>query len=490
MKSIRIAFFADLHIRRDKLQAQTDFGAPSRVVPRKARQALNTVEPDYVFGLGDLTAESSPEDWRGYKKWLEGIDAPVFDVFGNHDRDYTVFTTHNYGEEYFTVLGRVADTKALRIGNAIFVLISEEHNPEGGPTRLTSTVSEKRFRFLESILEEYADDHNVFVLSHTLLRGTTALSTDWNFNDTREWKIITEKFFRLFDQYPVVAHLTGHTHIDYRYRARARDIDGVRRNGKVGKFLDGRTYESLPDITFLNMPCVDTAHGWVGSNFALLRELGKSTAKARKSPFRKLYMGIEEKGPPFFDILYRSRINNVLGRAAIYYVDLVPGQDRVTVTTRWLRKDRDVEYYPLQLRRPFEATEGSMELLASDLSVRTKENLLVPRDDWFLLPTNEAGSAAFSQRFPEPVSIEGLRVDATNLASYAVRWKGSRDGGQTWDDDWQAEPRELGEVDAVLIEMSFRAGDEAASIADIAVETEPLSIPSAPRVASKARTHS
>lgn len=487
MKPIRIAFFADLHIRGDKLQAQTDFGAPSKLVPRKARQALNAVEPDYVFGLGDLTAESSPADWRGYKKWLEGVDAPVFDVFGNHDRDYTVFTTHNYGEEYSTVLGRVADTKALRIGNTIFILISEEHNPEGGPTRLTSTVPDKRFRFLENILREYAHDHNLFVLSHTLLRGTTALSTDWNFNDTREWKVITRKFFRLFDEYPVVAHLTGHTHIDYRYRSRARDIDGARRNGKVGKFLDGRTYDSLPDTTFLNMPCVDTAHGWVGSNFALLRELGKSTARARKSPFRKLYMQLEEKGPPFFDILYRSRINNILGRAAIYYVDLVPGQDQVTVTTRWLRADRDVEYYPLRLHRPVEPANGGMEFLASDLSVRTKENLSIPRDDWFLLPANEHGSAAFSQRFPKPVSVQGLKVEATGLADYVVRWKGSQDAGQTWDEDWRTDPRELGSVDAVLLEMELRAGDEPASIADIVLETEPLPLPSTPR-ASQTRT--
>jgi predicted MPP superfamily phosphohydrolase len=472
MKPIRIAFFADLHIRGDEVRAQTDFGAPSRIVPRKARQALNEIEPDYVFGLGDLTAESAPEDWRGYKKWLDGINAPVFDIFGNHDRDYTVFTTHNYGEEYFSVLSRVADTKALRVGNAIFVLISEEHNPEGSSVRLTSTVPEKRFRFLEKILQEYAHDHNIFVLSHTLLRGTTALSTDWDFNDIRAWKIITTRFFRLFEEYPVVAHVTGHTHIDYRYRSRARNLDGSRRNGKVGKFLDGRTFESLPDTTFLNMPCVDTAHGWIGSNFALLRELGKSTARARRSPFRKLYMRVEEKGPPFFDVLYRSRINNVLGRAAVYYVDLVPGQDHATVTTRWLRKDRDVEHYLLRLYQPVEGSDGEMEFLASDLSIRTKENLLIPRDDWFLVPANERGSAAFSQRFPKPVLIDGLQIAASGLADTSVRWKGSRDAGQTWDDDWQGDPRELGQVDAVLIEMTFHAGHETASVADITINTQ------------------
>ena len=124
---------------------------------------------------------------------------------------------------------------------------------------------------------------------------------------------------------PVVAHLTGHTHIDYRYRSRVRNIDGSKRGEKVGKFVDGGRYDSLPDVYFLNMPCVDTAHGWFGSNLAVLRALGKSTARARRSPVRKMFMKVEEKGPPFFDIVYRSPINNILGRAAIYDMDLVPG---------------------------------------------------------------------------------------------------------------------------------------------------------------------
>jgi predicted MPP superfamily phosphohydrolase len=119
MKPIRVAFFADLHIRGNRLQSQTDFGAPSKIAARKAQEALNNIAPDYIFGLGDLTAESAAADWRGYRRWLNGVQAPVFDVFGNHDRDYTVFHTHRYGEEYFRVLGRVAGTKALRVGNTV-----------------------------------------------------------------------------------------------------------------------------------------------------------------------------------------------------------------------------------------------------------------------------------------------------------------------------------------------------------------------------------
>lgn len=471
MKPTRIAFFADLHIRGNKLESQTDFGATSRVVPRKAREALNAIGADYVLGLGDLTADSAPDDWRGYKRWADSLDAPVLDVFGNHDRDYTVFATHNYGEEYYTVLGRVADTKALRIGNTIFVLISEEHNPEGNPTRLTSTVPAKRFKFLESILKEYSHDHNILVLSHTLLRSTTALSDQWSFNDTRMWTHITRKFFRLFETYPVAAHVTGHTHIDYRYRARVRNIDGTPRKRKAGKFVDGRAHPSLPDVSFLNMPCVDTAHGWLGSNFAVLRELGKSTAKAKKSPFRKVIMGVEEKGPPVFDMMYRSPISNVLGRAAVYYIDLIPGKDYVTVTTRWLRKNRDVEHYPLRLRQRVVPDDGTLELLASDLSIRSKQNLFITLDDWFAVPANERGSATFSQLFPKPVSVEGLTVDAIALTDYSVRWKGSCNGGADWSEDWRDDPRALGPVDAVMLDMEFQAGEVDAAVWEIVVDT-------------------
>jgi len=466
-----VAFFADLHIRRNKLQSQTDLGAPSRVVPRKARVALNDIEPDIVFGLGDLTAESDPEDWLGYRRWVESINAPVFDLLGNHDRDYTIFNLHNYAREYFDVVGRVSGTKALAIGNTIFVLISEEHNPEGAANRLTSTVPLKRFAFLEKILKQHSDSANIFVLSHTLLRGTTALSDHWGFNDTRAWTRVTERYFELFQRYPVVAHLTGHTHLDYRYRARVTDLDGNRRNGKVGKFVDGSEWVELPDTYFLNMPCVDTAHGWFGSNFAVLRELGKSTARARKSPFRKMFMMVEEKGPPIFDLVYRSAINNVLGRAAVYYMDLIPGQDHVTVKTRWLRKNRDMEDHRVNLHVPARLNGGEVRFLASDLSIRTKHNLEIVRDEWFVVPAGKQGAGVFSQRFPESVAIEGLDVESNALEEYTVRWMGSRDGGETWNGEWHQHPSDLGRVDAVKLRIEFKASHQPAAVRDIRVRT-------------------
>lgn len=471
MSKVRVAFFADLHIRGNKLQVQTDIGAPCRWLAKKAQKAINDIQPDYVFGLGDLTAEGSSEDWQGYKKWLAGIDAPVFDLFGNHDRDYTVFNKDNYGQEYFQLLGRVSDTKALKLGNIVFVLISEEHDPEGNRRLLTSVVPDKRFAFLENILKNYAQNNNIFVLSHTLLRGTTALSNDWSFNDIRDWSVITKKFFDLFVRYPVVGHLTGHIHIDYRYRARLKKLSGQKERGKVGKFIDGRRYDDLPDIYFLNMPCVDTAHSWLGSNFALLRQIGKATSKARRSPLRWLYMKLEKKGPPIFDILYRTRVSNIFGRAAVYYFDLLPGKKEVDIKTRWLRTNRDIETYSVDLSHPIKINSGRMRMGSSDLSIRTKDNLDIDRDNWFCVPANQQGWGEFSQIFPRQIEISGLRVKAKNLENYQVRWKGSRDGGKTWSKKWQDKLELLGRVNAVWLKIYFQAGNSQAKINDIVTTT-------------------
>ncbi len=470
MKKTRIAFFADLHIRDNKMQSQTDFGGPSKWIPREARKALNDINPDYIFGLGDLTATGHRKDWLGYQKWLQGLEAPVFDVVGNHDRDYTVFHDYNYGEGYFSVLGRVSATKVVKIGNLIFILVSEEHDPEGNKRLLTSTVPLKTFAFIQSILQRYSENNNIFVLSHTLLRGTTALSNDWSFNDIEDWKVISKRFFKLFRTYPVVAHLTGHTHIDYRYRSKLKDIGEKEYKEKVGKFIDGRDYVGLPEIYFLNMPCVDTAHGWLGSSFALLRRLGGKTAKAKRSPLRQLYIKLEDKGPRVFDFLYKSKVNNILGRPAVYYFDIMPDNRKVKIITRWVGKNKDVEEYDVALKLPARLSGAEAEVVASDLSMRSKENLQIARDSWFEIPAEEKGEGVFSRSFVEPTEIKGVEVRARNLESYSVLWQGSRDKGVTWTGEWVEDPSVLGEVDAVKVKISFEAKVAGASIEEVSVK--------------------
>ncbi len=466
---LRVAFFADIHFQGEKLEVQTDVGAPSKYIPKQAQKVLNQIAPDVIFGLGDLTAVSAPEDWRGYQRWLKGIKAPVYEIFGNHDRDYTVFNRDHYGQEFYTVLGRLADTKAVRIGNQIFILVSEEHNPEGDENLLTSTIPEKRFQFIEGILKKHSQKNNVFVLSHTLLRGTTALSNDWSFNDINDWQFISEKMMTLFDHYQVVGHLTGHTHLDYRYRSWVKNLDGSRRETKVGKFVNGSDFQALPNVYFLNMPCVDSAHGWFGSNFALLRELGKSTAKTPRSPVRKWYMKYEEQGPALFDMFYKTIWGRFIGRSAVYYIDFVEGRDEVKVVTRWLAGNKDVEDYSVKLNQPISLGPGKVKLVESDLSIENKKNLSISRDDWFVLSPNQQGWVKLSQVFSKLTTFKKVDIDACNLKNYSVQVKGSKDSGKTWS-AWVDDLIELGRVNALKLKVSLAAGDKLARIRNIQVK--------------------
>ena len=465
----RVAFFADIHFQGIDLGVQTDVGAPSKYIPKQAQKVLNQIEPDVIFCLGDLTAVSAPEDWQGYQQWLSGIEAPVYEIFGNHDRDYTVFNKDHYGQEFYTVLGRLADTKALRIGNQIFILVSEEHNPEGDENLLTSTIPEKRFQFIERILKKYSNKNNIFILSHTLLRGTTALSNDWSFNDINDWQYISEKMMTLFDHYPVVGHLTGHTHLDYRYRSWVKKLDGSRRETKVGKFINGNDYQALPNVYFLNMPCVDSAHGWFGSNFAILRELGKSTAKTPRSPVRKWYMKYEEQGPALFDMFYKTIWGRFIGRSAIYYIDFIEGSNEIKVITRWLAGNKNVEEYMVKLNQPVDLKSSMVELVESDLSIESKRNLNISRDDWFTLLPNQQGWVKLSQSFPELTAPKKVEVSAFNLKNYSIEAKGSRDKGKTWS-TWVDNLAELGKINSVKLKVNLEAGDKLVRIRDIQIK--------------------
>ncbi len=469
MKKVRVALFADIHIRDNKIQSQTDFGAPSKWLPKRANLALKSIKPDYIFGLGDLTATGHKKDWLGYRKWIRGLNAPVFDLMGNHDRDYTVYHMYNYGQEYFTILGRVASSKAVKIANNIFILISEEHDPEGNKKMLTSTVPLKTFSFVEKILKKYFQDHNIFVLSHTLLRGTTALSNDWSFNDINDWNIISNRFFDLFEKYKVAAHLTGHTHIDYRYRAKLKDIGGRKYKHKVGKFINGEKFTHLPDTYFLNIPCIDTAHGWIGSNFALLRQLGKATAKAKRSPLRRMYISLEEKGPRVFDFLYQSRINNILGRPAVYYFDIIPGANEVNIITRWLRNNKDTESYKVILNNKIIFSNSKAQIVCSDLCIQYKENLNIMRDNWFQIPAEKKALGIFSQLFKNKKKIKNIKVIAEKKLDYSVLYKGSKDFGETWDKNWIRNPAQMGKLNAVKLKIRFQPNPAPVKVKNILI---------------------
>ena len=176
----RVAFFSDIHIQNSKGEVQTDIGAPSAEIPKNTKIALKTLNPDYIFNTGDSTTHAEINEWSGYDHWIEDFEAPVFEVFGNHDREH--HPGDNYGIGYFTEMERISGTKVLKLGNNVFILVSEEHNPEFDHNNLASTVPQKRFEFVENQIKEYSGSNNIFIMSKNVIDGLSAISTISHYN--------------------------------------------------------------------------------------------------------------------------------------------------------------------------------------------------------------------------------------------------------------------------------------------------------------------
>ena len=354
---VRIGFFSDPHIRNNAEEVQTDFGAPSSKISSDGKRALNSLNANYIFGLGDLTAHSRHEEWIGYDNWISDINAPVYDFLGNHDRDHHA-GVGSYSTGYYTEVGRVADTRVLKMGNNVFILISEEHNPEQDGDNLASTIPEKRFEFVKKYLKKYKDNNNIFLMNHVQLSGTVARSKTWYLGDNPPWIHITDKYLEMLENYEVTAHLSGHIHTDYRMRDEPWDPDlwiGVE---NIGKFVNGekinshnRKYEpkELPESYFFNMPAVAFSHGWVSSRITLLHSgIIEMLSESSDNESQQEYVQTENEGLPWFDTFRSPKLSKILGRSAVYYIELEEGKEETTMVTRWMGGNRDVENYKLK----------------------------------------------------------------------------------------------------------------------------------------------
>ncbi len=478
---VRLAFFSDMHMQNSEQEAETDIGAPSSKISQNTKLALNSVNPDYIFSTGDLTAQSEIGEWEGYKHWIENLEAPVFDVLGNHDREHFP-NGWSYGTGYFTQLGRRSGTKVLKLGNNVFILISEEHNPEFNSDSLDGTIPQKRFEFVEKYLKKFSESNNIFIINHTPLSGTTAYSRTWYYGLNKNWIHITNKFMTLLDNYDVTAHISGHVHTDYRRRDDPNDHDRNTGVENVGKFVNGKKITNsarlnppyrLPGTYFLNMPAANIAQAWSSRFYFLAFPEGNPTTKTSEEDGNlhlRLQSEYEEIGPPLFDILHSSETSGFLGRGAIYYADFVENRDEIEIITRWASGNKDVENYRVELDHSVELENADMEFIASDFSLREKDNLIITRDNWFKIK-EETGFGIFSKKYRKKHTISELKIENYNLKSYDVKWMGSKDSGENWQNTWCTNPENMGKVDAVKTKIKFHSEiEELAYIEDIKIK--------------------
>lgn|GEM_PF-1088579 len=491
---LRIAFFADPHIADEDMGTETDIGGPAYDIPKLTQDTINKINADYTFGLGDLTAHTRENEWIGYKKWIDNLNNPVYDLLGNHDKDH-IYGVGSCGTEYFTEVGRVSGSKVLKKGNNVFILISEEHSPERDGTHLQSTIPQKRFEFLENQLEKYSGSNNIFVMSHTQItgenQGTVAFSETWYYGSNPNWKHISKKYKNILENYEnsVVAHLSGHMHTDYRMRDDPSLFDQDLKIGaeNVGKFVDGtkidkaeRKYQpyKIPRNYFLNMPIVDIHHNWAIARvgfFAPIVNKFKYSRPAPKTDPKVSREGIRQnlKNPPILDYLHTPKNSYFTGRGAIYYFDMKEGENEVEIKTRWISGNRDVESYEMRLTHPLELGEENMHFVASDLSLMKKnENLRVQRDNWFKIKKDSQGIGYFSKGYyQENKTISGLTIENYDLENYSVKWKKVTTQGKSLT-EWHENPENLGEINGIKIKIQFDAPENRpAFIEDIKIQT-------------------
>jgi len=427
--SIRLGFCTDIHFNAAP-GTNDEFGGvkyrkgeSDYVIPVKARDAFVAVKPDYIFDCGDLTEGRTPgnDSYKYYKQWMDALGAPVYPILGNHDR-ICDNPGDTYGTGLFSEMGQLSSTKILKMGNMIFILISDEHTNLYSQTDIPHT--DKKFAWVKDQIAKYASgDYNIFILEHYPVPNTTAWSDGYWYGTNApirayaetEWKNMLTTY-----QNSVVAHVSGHLHCNFAWEDTPDDItfyngygDGNKGVEDVGMFLNGSDYANLPNIYFLNIQALDHRHG---------------AAK------------------------------NYLSTTAIYYADMENGATQFQLITRDIYENKDVDSYIVSTRYPIDIGSGKMEFKASDLCIRARDikDIVDCTDkDWFKIFQGKTTTITFQQRWKNKINVTGIEVISNNGSYHNVRYKGSSDTGSSWS-NWSITPP-YG-IDVLQVEITFTAG--------------------------------
>jgi hypothetical protein len=218
---------------------------------------------------------------------------------------------------------------------------------------------------------------------------------------------------------------------------------------------------------FLNLPCVDVAHGYIFSKLRRTYVFWNNLFRHQDlSDVAHAYWQHEGEGLPLTDLLLKL---HPFLQPTIYYFDVKASDKQLDFKTHLVLKQQDVESYPVRLQTAYANNQAAsvqkpVEFIASDISLCTHHNLIMADDDWFEIEANQEAKAEFSQRFRQPVTIKGLEIRADNLASYQIKWQGSVDGGQSWMQDWVDDYQQLPAVTAVRLKVKFKAGKKRTSV--------------------------
>jgi len=458
-EKVRIGFFSDIHFDVTK-RPDTEFGGVevdqrgkvNYEIPVQAKATIESIKPDLLFDSGDMTAHSKDEDFRAYQHWKQSIDVPIHPVMGNHDREHK--QSKPYGTGFYSICGYNSATRVLKMGNLVFILISEDHHYEFH--ELDAAISAQKFQWIEQQLRRYSQNkNNIFIIEHYPIKNTVAWSDffyglggyywfgtagwfDWWW---KPWERTSEKWKQLLEEYEedIVAHISGHIHIPYGWRdvSNDREIygygDGDHKVENIGQFVSGKQINDsnrdrlpyqLPEVNFLNIRAIDYKHQ-VANRF---------------DPSSALYYAVFSQGSEEFNLKA---------------VDIVTGEM--------------LGNYRVNVDHPIDLGRGKLHFMSSDLGIRSKEKTVeITENDWFDVHEGKSGWVTFQKEWSERINVSGVNVIATHGRHSRIHYKGSRDGGKSWD-DWTTQPPQ--NVNVLQVQICFWAEeDRDMKVHDVRVE--------------------
>lgn len=178
---------------------------------------LISEEVDFVVPLGDLVFDDL-DLFDPLKKVLGKIGAPVYYVYGNHDRNYDAYGLQYRDETYKAHFG--PSYYAFNYGDNAFLVLNSVF-PEDGTRNFEGRIDEDQLQFIGNYLKTLPNEMPIHLFMHIPLEQITN----------------TEALFGLFEAHPSLYVYAGHTHTQY-FRDFDR-ADGWPHDGPVQELVAG-----------------------------------------------------------------------------------------------------------------------------------------------------------------------------------------------------------------------------------------------------------
>ena len=164
-------------------------------VAKLVGEQLMDEEVDFVVPLGDLVFDDL-DLFDPLKRVLGKVGAPVYYVYGNHDRNYDATQLAHRDETYEAHFG--PSYYAFEYGSQAFIVVNNVL-PESGTRNFEGSIDQDQLAFISNYLKTLPFHTPIYLFMHIPLEEMSD----------------KELLFEMFRNHPNVSAYAGHTHTQY-----------------------------------------------------------------------------------------------------------------------------------------------------------------------------------------------------------------------------------------------------------------------------------